>query len=372
MADDIVLGQGVNIQSLRRQIAAFDRIKPGPDGKFKYAGKTFTASEWKNYQKPFRNTLAQLEGTTSQQEKKDKAAPVVPPAEQAVPVDWEAAAKEQYGGYYAIVESVPELKTLLLSAVEKGWSDSKFDYELKQTNWWKSTTDSARKWDLGKQSDPATAQQQIDTRAATIREKGLEMGVRFDDAALGRLAEASLRGAWSEELLQSAIGAEAVKTTAGVSGLRQGFVGQTLKQTASNYGVTLSDQTFNNWVEKIALGQETQESFQNYALQTAKTLYPGIAAQLDSGRTFQDVTDPFRQTAARILEINPETVDFSDPKWAKAITFTTDKGEQRPMNYNEWGDYLRQTRSFGYEFTSDARSRAYEVANQLANMFGKV
>ena len=69
--------------------------------------------------------------------------------------------------------------------------------------------------------------------------------------------------------------------------------------------------------------------------------------------------------------MNPESIDFVDPNWSKAVTFVTDKGEQRPMNYNEWGDYLRQTRSFGYEFTSEAQSRAYGVANDLARLFGK-
>lgn len=294
------------------------------------------------------------------------------PVEPAVPADWEQAAKELYGGYYAVVQNIPELKTLLQNAVQQGWSDAKFDYELKQTAWWKTTSDSARKWDISKQTDPAAAQQQIDTRAATIRQNALNIGVRLDDATISRLSEDSLRGGWSELILNNAIGAEAVKSTAGVSQLRSGFIGQGLRSTAASYGVSLSDPTFNDWVSKIATGQENQQSFQQYAVSIAKSLYPGIADQLDAGRTFQQVTDPYRETAARILEINPQTVDFTDPKWSKAVTFVTDKGEQRPMNYNEWGDYLRQTRSFGYEFTSEAQSRAYEVANQLANLFGKV
>lgn len=304
---------------------------------------------------------------------KQKPAPVVEaPVEPVVPVDWEQAAKELYGGYYAVVQNIPELRTLLQNAVQQGWSDSKFEYELKQTAWWKTTSDSARQWDISKQTDPAAAQQQINTRAATLRQNALNIGVRLDDATINRLAEESLRNGWSEQVLNNAVGAEAVKSSAGMSQLGSGFIGQGLRSTAASYGVNLSDATFNDWAGRIATGQENQQSFQQYAVTIAKSLYPGIADQLDAGRTFQQVTDPYRQTAARILEINPETVDFADPKWSKAVTFVTDKGEQRPMNYNEWGDYLRQTRSFGYEYTSEARSRAYEVANQLANLFGKV
>lgn len=289
-----------------------------------------------------------------------------------VPADWETAAQEQYGGYYAIIKSVPEIAGLLQRAVSEEWSDAKFDYELKQTGWYKTTSASAREWDVNKQRDPASAQQQIDTRIATIREQALGLGVRLSDATISKLSEDSLRGGWTEQILQNAIGSEAIKSVSGVSQLRTGFVGQQLRQTASNYGVSLSDTTFNEWVNKIAVGQENAQSFQQYALNTAKALYPGISAQLDAGQTFQQITDPYRQTAARTLEINAETIDFTDPKWAKAVTFVTDRGEQRPMNYNEWGDYLRQTRSFGYEFTQDAQSRAFQVANDIANLFGKV
>ena len=295
-----------------------------------------------------------------------------PAATPTVPADWESAAQEQYGGYYAIIKSVPEIAGLLQMAVSEEWSDAKFDYELKQTGWYKTTSASAREWDVNKQRDPASAQQQIDARIATIREQALGLGVRLSDATISKLSEDSLRGGWTEQILQNAIGSEAIKSVSGVSQLRTGFVGQQLRQTASNYGVSLSDTTFNEWVNKIAVGQENAQSFQQYALNTAKALYPGISAQLDAGQTFQQITDPYRQTAARTLEINAETIDFTDPKWAKAVTFVTDKGEQRPMNYNEWGDYLRQTRSFGYEFTQDAQSRAFQVANDIANLFGKV
>jgi hypothetical protein len=299
--------------------------------------------------------------------------PVEPPVETAVtPVDWETAAKEQYGGYYAIIQGVPELTELIKNAVSQKWSNSKFTYELQQTNWYKTTSASTRTWDTNKQLDPASAQQQIDTRSASIREAALNLGVNLDDATIAKLSEDSLRGNWDQQILNNSIGAEASKTSAGMSGLRTGFLGQQLKQTASDYGVQLSDQTFNMWVEKVARGEENAKSFQQYALNTAKALFPGITTQLDQGLTFQQITDPYKQTAARTLEINPDTIDFTDPKWSKAITFTTDKGEQRPMNSNEWGNYLRSERSLGYEYTNEARSRAYQVTSGLANLFGKI
>lgn len=345
---------------------------------------TYSLEDWNNYNK-FRAELGRpplpvsylkkevLAGLNFSGKTKTKNT-VTPPIESAseVPVDWETAAKEQYGGYYAIIQGVPELTELIKNAVSQKWSNSKFTYELQQTNWYKTTSASTRTWDTNKQLDPASAQQQIDTRSASIREAALNLGVNLDDATIAKLSEDSLRGNWDQQILNNSIGAEASKTSAGMSGLRTGFLGQQLKQTASDYGVQLSDQTFNMWVEKVARGEENATSFQQYALNTAKALFPSITAQLDQGLTFQQITDPYKQTAARTLEINPDTIDFTDPKWSKAITFSTDKGEQRPMNSNEWGNYLRSERSLGYEYTNEARSRAYQVTSGLANLFGKI
>ena len=288
-----------------------------------------------------------------------------------IPTDWEQAAQEQYGGYYAIVKSIPEVAALLQNAVANDWSNDKFNYELSQTTWFKTTSASARSWDLSEQSDPASTQQKVDNQAAQIKAKALTLGIRLDDTSVAKLAKDSLRGGWDETTITNSIGSQAMQSTAGVSQLRSGYIGQTLRQTAADYGISLSDDTFNQFVNKVATGQESQNSFQQYALQMAKSLFPGIAAQLDAGQTYKQIVDPYKQTAAQILEMNPESIDFVDPKWSKAVTFVTDKGEQRPMNYNEWGDYLRQTRSFGYEFTSEAQSRAYGVANDLARLFGK-
>ena len=306
---------------------------------------------------------------------KKKTPPATPPAaetptETPVPEDWEAAAAEIYGGYYSIVKNIPEIKKLLLDAVQNGWSDNKFDYELKQTNWWKTTTSSAREWEVARQTDPASAQTQIDNRVASIREKALTRNLRLNDAALSKLAEDSIKFGWTELVLNTAITAEALKTTTGVSELRQGFIGQNIRTTASSYGLPLSDTSFNEWVGKIATGQENEASFQAWAMETSKNLYPSLSSGFDRGLTFKQMTDPYAQAASRILEIPTSQVDFTDPKWAQAFTARDDKGNQTQMSFGEWNDYLRTNAAFGYEYTDGAKERAYTVVNRLAELFG--
>ena len=286
------------------------------------------------------------------------------------PPDWEKAAIELYGGYYEVIKNIPELRQLIGEAMSGGWSDDKFQYQLEQTTWWRTTTASARAWEEQKTRDPATLQTQVDNRVADLRNQSLTLGLRIDDASLSRLAEDSLKFGWSEEVLTNAVGMEALRSQSGVSQLRQGYYGQTVKAIASNYGIPLSDTVANQWISKLATGQENEASFQAYVRDLSKNLYPSLSGGFDRGLTFQQMTDPYAQVASNILEIPSSQVDFTDPKWAAAFTIKDDKGVQSQMSFGEWADYLRTTPSFGYEFTDSARNKAYQVANDLARMFG--
>lgn len=290
-------------------------------------------------------------------------APTVPPA-------WEQAAREQFGAYYEVVKNIPEVMKIIERDMTVGLSDAQFQAELEKTTWWRTTTASARAWEEDKARDPATVQTRVDNQLAALRDTSLRLGLRLRDDVLAKLAEDSLKFGWSNTVIQNAIGSEALKSTGGVSDLRRGYIGQTLRATAGSYGVPLSDVTFNEWVGKIATGQENEASFQAYALDLAKNLYPSLAASLDKGISFRAITDPYRQAASRILEVNPETIDFADPKWAQAFTARDDKGQQMMMTYGEWNDYLRTNPTFGYEYTDGAKERAFTVANRLAELFG--
>jgi hypothetical protein len=291
----------------------------------------------------------------------------------AIPEDWKDAAREAYPAYYAIVKNIPEIAQLLEKAINQGYSEAQFQAELEQTNWWKQTTASAREWDINGERDPASQQTQIDNRTAFIQQTSLDtFGVRISAESASELALDSLRQGWGQQFLLNSIGDVATQSTAGISQLRAGFIGQDIRQTAYDYGIAISENTFNKFVNQIAVGAETKDTFQQYALTQAKNLFPSVAERLNAGETFQQIVDPYKQNAAALLEIDPNSIDFTSPDWAKAITYQDAKGEQRPMNFTEFNDYVRQTRSFGYEYTDQAKNKAYKVASDLANLFGRI
>jgi hypothetical protein len=105
-----------------------------------------------------------------------------------------------------------------------------------------------------------------------------------------------------------------------------------------------------------------------------KSLYPTLTEQFDAGQTFATATAGYQQIAANILERDPNSISMSDPMFVTAVTYQPDQttGEQRMMNMAEWGEYLRNDDQLGYEYTSEARSRAYATADKIANMFGRI
>ena len=295
-----------------------------------------------------------------------------PVADAPVPADWEQAAMEQYGGYWAIFQNNPELKKLLIDATSNSWAPDKFQYEIEQTDWWKTTTEAARVFDTEEATDPATVQTKIDNRVATINDYALQFGVRVSSETAAELARDSLRGGWSEQILQTAITNEATKSTAGVSQLRAGYIGQQIRSSANSYGIRLGDTELNSWVQKWASGAESKESVEAAMREWSKVLYPSISTYIDEGRTFQDIVSPYKSLAAGLLELDAEQIDFTEPKWLAAISKEDKAGDQKLMSATEWQREIRTNRDFGFEFTKQAQNQAYAIANQMAELFGRV
>ena len=186
------------------------------------------------------------------------------------------------------------------------------------------------------------------------------------------LARDSLRGGWSEQILQTAITNEATKSTAGVSQLRAGYIGQQIRSSANSYGIRLGDTELNSWVQKWASGAESKESVEAAMREWSKVLYPSISTYIDEGRTFQDIVSPYKSLAAGLLELDAEQIDFTEPKWLAAISKEDKAGDQKLMSATEWQREIRTNRDFGFEFTKQAQNQAYAIANQMAELFGRV
>ena len=296
------------------------------------------------------------------------------------PIDWEAivaaievnaieAAKELYGGFYALIEQNDEIKKLILDAYTEKWDNNKFVVKLRETEWWKTTADAARKFDIDEQIDPETTRTRINQEALKIQEMAMAKGVRLADTTVQDLARNSLRLGWDQITLANSIGAEIVKMAPSTQ-VSQGYIGNKIRGDALKYGIRLSDTTFANWTEQILTGKSSDQMYNDYLLNQAKMLYPALSNGFDRGLSFGEMTDPYAQQASRLLEIPTAQIDFTDPKWAAAFSQTDKDGNQRQMTYSEWDRYLKTTPAFGFEYTDQARNQALDLVGRIGRLFG--
>lgn len=310
----------------------------------------------------------------------DTGKPDDKPKPQAPKIDWAGiaklftvdplqAAKEIYGSIMGIVDVNDEIKQLLLDAYNNKWEAPRFKAAIMASKWWQTNGATARDFDVREKTDPETVRLEVERKATAIRDLALQKGIRLPDTSVADLARNALRLKWDETTLANAIGAEVAKVQ-GASGFTNNYLGLNARQTAAQYGIRLSDDAYNNWVGKILSGEESDQTYKDYLRNTSKILYPALSEGLDRGLTFNDLTDPYKSQAARLLDLPESAIDFTDPKWSAAFTARDPNGKQSMMTYGEWSDYLRKDPRFGWEYTDNAKEQVYSIASSIGRMFG--
>lgn len=276
-----------------------------------------------------------------------------------------SAAAAQYPAFASLM-AIPEVAQLLNQASAEGWSNDQFTLHLMATHWWKSKSDTERVWEATKLSDPAKAAQQKQQMFTQVSTEAQLLGVNLDTNQLNFIAEGAIAGGWTPAILKQAI--------AGNAQYNKDRPGQiTATQTSLNgiagaYGIPISPHTTFDWAKRIAQGTADQAGFTEYAKQQAKASHPYWGAQIDQGLTVRQLADPYIQQASKMLELSPDQIDLTDPKWRFTAQDTT--GKVAPMSQLDWQRTLMSDPSYGWDKTQNAKDTAYHIVDQLRQTFG--
>lgn len=282
----------------------------------------------------------------------------------------------QLYGYMAWALNIPEVSDILRkaaadAAVGQPWATDKLQGALKNTSWWKTTSDSERQWEQTMAEDPGQAQQQIGNLAAQIRSELIQQGVALDDSRIRQVAEQSLRWNWSNDQTKAALDLELQRAP----GVLMSKVGVDFKALASQFAVPISDAQIQTWAAHAISGEKPDELFRQYLVQQANQRFRDNHELLDyiaKGGTPSQYFDPYKQIAGQTLGVNPDNVDLSDPKWSAAINSTIDdKGTIGPMSYSQWETYLKTNAAFNYQATQQGQADQSSLADTIGKLFGK-
>lgn len=237
------------------------------------------------------------------------------------------AYREALGSLSGLLDSVPELKNIFSQAVSGEWSTGKFQQAVQKSQWYRTHGDSVRQGLALQVADPATWAANIQKANTHVHQLASQLGVSLVGDEANRLAHELVLGAWDDATLQQHIGSLFKQNNGKAGGSVYGQAAalqQQLKQLAGDYGTGVGPDALNNWTQQILMGQNTIDGYKQFVQTGAKAKYPGLIPQIDSGLTVRQVADPYVQSMAQILEVNPTTVDISnDPTIRKALQGST-------------------------------------------------
>lgn len=238
-------------------------------------------------------------------------APTQPPSSTLSPADFKTRVLAEIPQAAAFL-SIPELVPIIQARLDKSISDQEFAAQVQQTEWYRTTPQKARAW-LGLYAvDPATADRQVQ-----------EAKVQF-------------------------------------------------RSMLGDYALDLADVTLEQWARKTLSGEVDETAFQQYLKDQAKSLFPTLAAAIDQGFTVRQYGDVYAQRAAQRLGIAPESINFADEKWRRALVRVDPKtGERKAMNLDEWDTEIRTNPIYGYDNSAEAIGQAAKFAQQIAETFGR-
>lgn len=281
-------------------------------------------------------------------------------------------ARDMFPALGALV-NLPGVQETILKAAAEGWDNGKLQAALENTSYWKTTTRQQRAWDVAVATDPATAQRQFFLGAKRVQDMRLKLGVEITEDDYTRIASDAVRNGWSDDVTRTALlGAHAARGYRPAAGGDFGGTVTQLRSLAKDYGVTISDETLYAHATRLLDGAMDEVGAADYMRNQAKSRYARnaqLVAALDAGLSVRQFADPYVQTAAKELAINPEIVDLSQSKWARFLEESPEPGQQG-MTLDQWRQIVRSDEQYGWDRTQAARDEAAQLTAQLGRKFG--
>lgn len=277
---------------------------------------------------------------------------------------------ETYGMSVAFFNSVPELKRLLGQAVKNQWDATLFQAHLKNTKWWKATSDTNRKAQVMQKQDPATYKATLEANRAAVAQLAVKVGAVLSDGAVSKLAKNILHYGWNDAQIQNFLGQYIKFNDKSVLGGLAGQAYQQLKTLAYDNGVSISEQGLRNSAAYVVRGISDMEKEAANIKGVAMGAYPAFADQIEAGQTMRNIAQPYVQAMAKTLELPDTDIDMFNPKIKAALSRASSQGKPEPMSLTDFVTSLRSAPE--WRRTSNAQNSVMSVGRQVLVDMGLV
>jgi len=208
---------------------------------------------------------------------------------------------------------------------------------------------------------------ELKNRKEAIRLIATELGVELTDGQVNSLGYEYANGNIDATTVRSRIAAtgninfatgEAAKTI------------DALKASAAAYGVSYDPSWYNQSARDILTGKVDNDTVTQQLKELAKSRYPSLVKQIDSGLTVRQVASPYFQSMANILEVNPNDITMEDPTIKQAFTSLNTDGQPSTKALWQFEQELKQDPR--WRFTKNAQTDLMGTARKVLQDFGLV
>jgi LysM repeat protein len=237
----------------------------------------------------------------------------------------ETTLAQQYGFALTVLNSDPELNTLFHEAVAAGYTADAFTAKLRSTSWYKTHSENWRNAAILKASDPASYATGISGMSSKLGMMASEMGANVG-GSFNNLVESAYNYGWDDNQIRQNL-ASYVKYTDGRMLGQAGQWEQEWRKLAADDGLNLSAAWYERYAKDVAVGHQTSQDVKSAITTMAVSAFPHLGARLTAGDTLATIADPYKQTMASLLEINPNTITMNDPTIRGALASKDAKGQ---------------------------------------------
>lgn len=272
----------------------------------------------------------------------------------------------QYGWAYSFLRSEPSLSSLFDKMVSENWTQAKFNAELAETDFWKNNADVTRQALQMKATDPGSWNAAINANKLVISQLAAKMGAAVPDGLLPKMAEDMQMYGMTEDNLRPILADYIDFSKNNLTG-EAGMHEYNMRAYANDMGVDLNQQSIKNYAQLVVKGMATQDDYQNYIREQAMSAYPAFTQQIQGGVRVKDIANPYIQSMAQSLEMNPFDITLKDPMIKQAMNGVNQDGKPAGLSVGDFQTMLRGDPR--WRTTKQAQDKAMNIgAMVLKNM----
>lgn len=250
-----------------------------------------------------------------------------------------------------------------------GFSDDAFVLEFNQQPWAQEYKRAAIEDMDFEARFPKLYKEALEGDLATLRDQAAQYGAPVSDDELMELAKQKRRFGLNSSQLRDSLATLATAKGGDFRGLA-GTAQTNLREWSRRNGVALTENTINNYAQRITAGDLTEDD----VLQELRRTYlagafPAWQDRIEAGQDIYDISAPYRQVMANVLELgDADLIDFNDQLLKRGLQSVGADGKPRVMPLYEFEQEIRKDPR--WEFTDNAYDVYSRVGEGLLRTFG--